>query len=303
MTRFFTILLLALAAAFSAFAAEETPPRRIVSLSPNATAVLEALGVSSELVGVTRYCRVPAGASPAVVGGLIDPSAEAVLALRPDLLVRAAVRDKSFPERMARYGIPCVELFPESYENLKRDVALLGEKTGRRERADAILRRWDEAERAVADALARRPLPRAPRVLIAWGEVFAGRASYLDALVRICGGENAAPASARAWPTLSKETLVASDADLLIRVGHDGPKRLTPAPELARALARDPVYGRMPAVRRGNVFVLDENSRLLYPAPTLVEAIPQLADAIRSAAETGENAENAKISGREVKGR
>lgn len=287
MTRIFTIVLFALAAAFSAFAAEEPPaPRRIVSLSPNATAVLEALGVSRELVGVTRYCRVPAGSTPTVVGGLLDPSAEAVLALRPDLLVRAAVRDKSFPERMARYGIPCVELFPESYENLKRDVALLGEKTGRRERADAILRRWDEAERAVADALARRPLPRAPRVLIAWGEVFAGRASYLDALVRICGGENAAPASARAWPTLSKETLVAANADLLIRVGSDGPARLTPAPELVRSLAGDPVYGRMPAVRRGNVFVLDENSRLLYPAPTLVEAIPQLAAAIRAATET-----------------
>ncbi len=287
MTRIFTIILFALAAAFSAFATEETPaPRRIVSLSPNATAVLEALGVSRELVGVTRYCRVPAGSTPTVVGGLLDPSAEAVLALRPDLLVRAAVRDKSFPERMARYGIPCVELFPESYENLKRDVALLGEKTGRRERADAILRRWDEAERAAADALARRPLPRAPRVLIAWGEVFAGRASYLDALVRICGGENAAPAAARAWPTLSKETLVAANADLLIRVGPDGPARLTPAPELARSLADDPVYGRMPAVRRGNVFVLDENSRLLYPAPTLVEAIPQLVAAIRTAAET-----------------
>lgn len=287
MTRIFTIILFALAAAFSAFATEETPaPRRIVSLSPNATAVLEALGVSRELVGVTRYCRVPAGSTPTVVGGLLDPSAEAVLALRPDLLVRAAVRDKSFPERMARYGIPCVELFPESYENLKRDVALLGEKTGRQERAEAILRRWDEAERAVADALARRPLPRTPRVLIAWGEVFAGRASYLDALVRICGGENAAPASARAWPTLSKETLVAANADLLIRVGPDGPARLTPAPELARSLAGDPVYGRMPAVRRGNVFVLDENSRLLYPAPTLVEAIPQLAAAIRAAAET-----------------
>lgn len=287
MTRIFTIVLFALAAAFSAFASEEPPAsRRIVSLSPNATAVLEALGVSRELVGVTRYCRVPAGSTPTVIGGLLDPSAEAVLALRPDLLVRAAVRDKSFPERMARYGIPCVELFPESYENLKRDVALLGEKTGRRERADAILRRWDEAERAVADALARRPRPRAPRVLIAWGEVFAGRASYLDALVRICGGENAAPASARAWPTLSKETLVAANADLLIRVGPDGPARLTPAPELARSLASDPVYGRMPAVRRGNVFVLDENSRLLYPAPTLIEAIPQLAAAIRAAAET-----------------
>lgn len=285
MIRIFTIVLFAFAAACSAFAAE-TPPHRIVSLSPSATAVLEALGVSNELVGVTRYCRVPAGSRPTVVGGLLDPSAEAVLALRPDLLVRAAVRDKSFPERMARYGIPCVELFPESYENLKRDVALLGEKTGRRERADAILRRWDEAERAVADALARRPLPRAPRVLIAWGEVFAGRASYLDALVRICGGENAAPASARAWPTLSKETLLAANADLLIRVDPDGPARLTPAPELARSLAGDPVYGRMPAVRRGNVFVLDENSRLLYPAPTLVEAIPQLAAAIRAAAET-----------------
>lgn len=257
-------------------------PQRIVSLTPCATDILGELGVSRELVGITRYCKAPEGSAPRVIGGFIDPSAEAVLALKPDLLVHADVRDRSFVNRMSGYGIPCVILFPESYENIKRDVVLLGEKTGRRERADCILKEWGEAEDAIRLGLEKRPILRRPRVLILWGEVCAGKTSYLNDIIELCGGINAAPEKTpRAWPILTKELLVGTRAEILIYVAPDGPSKLSFMPNLADSLKKNPAFALLPAVKTRKIFTLGENSRLLYPTPSLRRALPQIAQAIR----------------------
>lgn len=256
-------------------------PQRIVSLTPCATDLLSELGIRHELVGITRYCKPPPEIRPQVIGGLIDPSPEKILTLKPDLLIHANIQDKSFLERMAKHGIPYVTLFPESYENIKRDVELLGKKTQHQTQADAILKKWEEAE---ADVVLRRKLKEQthkPRVLIAWGDVFAGKKSYLHDMIELCGGSNAVSVETeRAWTTLSKEQLLACRAEILICVTPDGPDQITKTPELAEILKKNPGFRLLPALQSGNIFQLNENSRLLYPSPALIRALPQLADAI-----------------------
>lgn len=256
-------------------------PQRIISLTPCATDLLSELGIRHELVGVTRYCKPPTGTHPQIIGGLIDPAPEKILALKPDLLIHADVQDKSFLERMAKYGIPYVTLFPESYENIKRDVTFLGEKTQRQKQAALILEKWKEAE---ADVIRRRKAKkqtRKPRVLIAWGEVFAGKKSYLHPMIELCGGINAVnDETERTWLTLSKEQLLASGAEILICVTPNGPEQITKAPKLAETLKKNPGFRLLPALQSGNIFQINENSRLLYPSPALIRALPQLADAI-----------------------
>lgn len=261
-------------------------PQRIVCLSPCATDILSELGISQELVGITRYCKAPAGSPARIIGGFIDPSAETVLALKPDLLVCADVWDKSFPERMAKHGIPYVTLFPESYENIKRDVTLLGEKTERHPQARQLLHEWNKTEEAIREVLKKNPLPKKPRVLIVWGEVCAGPSSYLNDIITICGGINAAPEkTTRTWPVLSREMLITTKAELLIYVTPDGPHSLSFAPELADTLKKNPAFALLPAIRTRKIFRLNENSRLLYPTPSLRHALPKLAEAIRRSSE------------------
>lgn len=268
------------------FAAEN--PQRIVSLTPCATDILSEIGVSRELVGVTRYCKAPAGSSPRIIGGLVDPSAETILALKPDLLVHADVRDKTFLERMSKNGIRYITLFPESYENIKRDICLLGKQTGRQAQANALLKEWENAEAAIREDLKKNPLPYRPRVLILWGEVCAGENSYLNDAIELCGGINAAPAgTSRNWPLLTKEALVATRAEVLIYISADGENRFVPAPELADKLKKNPAFSLLPAIRKKKIFRLNENSRLLYPSPLLRHALPQLAEAIRKSARPG----------------
>lgn len=256
-------------------------PQRIVSLTPCATDLLSELGIRHELVGITRYCKPPPETRPQIIGGLIDPSPEKILTLKPDLLIHANVHDKSFLVRMAKHGIPYITLFPESYENIKRDVALLGEKTQRQPQAAAILKKWKDAETSVIRRRTLKKQTHKPRVLIAWGEVFAGPKSYLHPMIELCGGINAVSAETeRAWTTLSKEQLLACRAEILICVTPDGPAQITKSPKLAETLKKNPGFRLLPALRNKNIFQINENSRLLYPSPALIRALPQLADAI-----------------------
>src|SRR6266545_3724545 len=62
-------------------------PQRIVSLAPSATDIVVALGAAKRIVGVTRYETAPEVKGLPSVGGFLDPSPEAVLALRPDLVL------------------------------------------------------------------------------------------------------------------------------------------------------------------------------------------------------------------------
>ena len=63
-------------------------PQRIISLAPSTTEIVFALGLGDRLVGVTRYCDYPPAATNiAKVGGYVDPSYEAMVALEPDLSI------------------------------------------------------------------------------------------------------------------------------------------------------------------------------------------------------------------------
>ena len=64
------------------------PPRRIVSLVPSVTEILFAIGAQDVLVGVTDFCDYPPEArKKPSVGGMVAPSLETIVALKPDLVV------------------------------------------------------------------------------------------------------------------------------------------------------------------------------------------------------------------------
>jgi iron complex transport system substrate-binding protein len=64
------------------------PPKRIISLAPNITEILFAMGLGDRIAGVTSYCDFPEDAKKKPkVGGMSNPSLEAVVSLKPDMVV------------------------------------------------------------------------------------------------------------------------------------------------------------------------------------------------------------------------
>ncbi|HYD41284.1 MAG TPA: helical backbone metal receptor [Anaeromyxobacter sp.] len=243
-------------------------PRRVVSLAPSLTDVVVALGRTDRLVGVTKFDDAPEVKGLARVGGFLDPSAEAVLALRPDLVLWFA-DGGAMPavSRLAELGIPVLALPIVNVADVLAACRSVGAALGDRPAGERLAARLEDTIARSRARAARLP-PR--RVLFIVGReplVVAGPGSYPDELLRVVGARNVVEGTV-AWPVLPVERAAALDPDVVVDAavrehGRGG----------NRALAA------IPAVRRGAVRRLASDAAL-RPGPGLERALPMLFEAI-----------------------
>ncbi len=242
-------------------------PRRVVTLAPSITDVVVALGHAGRIVGVTRFDTAPEVAGVPRVGGFLDPSAEAVVALRPDLVLWLTDGSALPPvRRIAELGVPVLAIPVISVADViaatRAVAAALGDSAAG-ERVAA------ELEAAIRRARARSAsLPR-KRVLLLVGReplVVAGPGSYPDELLRILGATNVVGGTVP-WLVFPIEKAAAANPDLVIdaAVREHG--------------SADGGLGAIPAVRRGAIRRL-ETDDALRPGPALVRALDALFEAI-----------------------
>ncbi|HEU4386113.1 MAG TPA: helical backbone metal receptor [Anaeromyxobacteraceae bacterium] len=242
-------------------------PRRVVSLAPSLTDTVVAMGEGARLVGVTRYDDAPEVRSLPRVGGFLDPSPEAVLALRPDLVLWLT-DGGAFPavKRIADLGVPVRAIPVVTVGDVFACARLAGQALGNPSAGERLARSLEEA---VASAARRaRDLPRV-RVLMVIGRdplVVAGPGSYPDSLLAIAGGVNVAGAG-RPWAVYSLEKAAAANPDLVVDAAV-----LEPAEGISRLSA-------IPAVRAGRVARL-RNDDALRPGPRLAGALEDLLAAL-----------------------
>ena len=126
-------------------AGEDRPPERIVSVSPNITETLFALGLGDRVVGVTQFCTYPPEAQTRPqVGGYLDPNYEAILALKPDVVIFPG-ENEEFVHKLHELGLAALGVRHDSIEEIL-DI-------DHHDRPP--LRRRGEADRLVADIRAR----------------------------------------------------------------------------------------------------------------------------------------------------
>jgi len=250
-------------------------PQRIVSLAPNITEILFALGLDKEIVGVTRYCDYP----PQVltrekVGGLIDPDLEKIRALNPDLVI--AFRGNPLPviQRMRGLGLRVFVLeMGETLESIFLFLEKIGSVTQRSKESAGLVRRlrtkFEHIEKALQTARAK------PRVFLAlqgMGLWTCGRKSYLTDLVSRAGGANIAGRIDKRWVNYSREQILEDQPEvivLLVKTARD----FSPAKEWLDGQA---YLQSVPAIRLGRIYPLDENKTSRY-GPRLLDALDDLA--------------------------
>ncbi len=242
------------------------PPQRIVSLLPSLTESVCALGACERLVGVDRYSNAPerVRALPKVGGGL-DASPEAVLALRPDLVL-AATSARGI-ERLEALGLKVLALEPRTHEDVRRVLRVLGVAlgTGGAQAGEDAWRRIDPAVGAIARGLA--PGARGLSVYVEVGPApyGASESSFIGQTLARLGARNVLPGSLGPFPKLSPEFVVRADPDLIFIAEA----------EAARLPAR-PGWAGMRAVARGHVCALTPTQ-----ADALVRAGPRMEEGAR----------------------
>lgn len=266
------ILLLVFASLLGAGA---EPARRIVSLNPSLTEVIVALGARDALVGVDEFSakQEPAVAKLPRVGGLYDPSVEAVVALRPDLLVLVpSAQQRDFRAQIEALGVPVLALDPTSFDEVLGSIETLGARIGRPAEAKARVDAIRAARAEVEAAAASRPRPRTVLVLQREPLYVVGSGSFIDEMLRSAGADNVAAKLPDPYPRAGLEWLVDAAPELILDASGD-PGSAT------EHWARWP---SLPAVRQGRIQTL-EPGLVTLPGPRLDQALRAIAAAVQAA--------------------
>lgn len=232
---------LALAAAGPAGAGA---PRRAVVLAPSAAEIVAALGVADRLVGVCQQCDYPPAALAGLrrVGSYVTPSLEAVVALRPDLVVAVpSPGNREVVREIERLGVPTLVVGDRTLADLWEAVGRIARRFEVPDRGERLVARIRQGLGSVRAAVEGRPRP---TVLLVVGHrplVVAGAGTLQDELLDVAGAENLGRRLGGAWPTLSLET-VAREAPAVIvdaAMGSEaGLRALLPPPPEGQAAAR-----------------------------------------------------------------
>jgi len=247
---------------------------RVVSLSPSTTEALAAIGARGVLVGRSRYCDYPADVSTLPeVGGYVDPSYEAILALAPDLVTGArGPAGPALSSRLTSRGIDTYFPVTESFDGVDAMLRGLGAKTGHAREAEAVVRAMHVEEERVSAAVASRP---AVRTLLIFGIspiVAAGPGGFPDEMLRRAGGVNVVT-DGGAYPTLGLEHVMVLDPDVVVDAAWGE------AADHGRISADTPGWRELRAVKAERVVSLRDEV-VLRPGPRLGEGLRQLAHAL-----------------------
>ncbi|MDY0054835.1 MAG: cobalamin-binding protein [Methyloversatilis sp.] len=251
------------------------PAQRIVSLAPHVTELLFAAGAGGKVVGATQYSDYPDAAKAIPrVGGYTSVDMEAVVALKPDLVIvwKSGNRNQQY-DRLEKLGIPVFVNEPRSLDDVARAIEAFG-------RIAATPREADEAARAFRarrDALAKQYAARPPVAVFyqIWNKplMTINGQHLISDVMALCGGRNVFAGLPILAPTVTEEAVLAAAPEVIVASGM-GESR----PEWLDAWRR---WSALPAVKGNNLYFIPpeilqrHTPRILDGAQKLCEQLEQ----------------------------
>lgn len=193
------------------------PPRRIISLAPSVTEILFGVGLDAEVVGVTAFCDFPPQAKAKPKIGASTPNLEAILGLKPDLVV--GNKDFIRPDALAKLEqlrVPVFILAPKSVEDIFLHISTVGRLVGHDKEARAVVQ---ELRNRVHDIRHRTSSTRPVRVFYVVNSdplISVGSGSFIHQMLELAGGENIVGRVATPYPKVSLEDVLRRDPEVII---------------------------------------------------------------------------------------
>ena len=257
------------------------PLRRIVSLAPSTTEILFALGLGDRIAGVTSFCDYPeeAKAKPKI-GGMSNPSLEAIVSLKPDLVVMTTDGNpKEVEERLHSLKIRTYVFTARRLNELPNGIRSLGAAVGTPHTAVLLADDIENSIRKAAErkktSLVSRPSLRKKVLFIVWPEplIVAGPGTAMDDAIRLLGHENVAGTAKASYPKYSIEEAIRQAPDILIIGKATGMDISALSQGILKKLAS------VPAVKNDRVFYVSDG--LYRLGPRVVKGIEELAECLK----------------------
>ena len=243
---------------------------RVVSLAPNLTEIIFAVGGGSRLVGNTTFCNYPLEAQAITkVGDTMQPNIESIIALRPQLvLVSTASQLEAFTRQMEQQNIPVYVTDPHDLEGVFRTIQTLGELLGEAQRASTVVADLRNRSDAVYNAVKLLEPVKVFYQASAKPLYTAGRDSFITDVIRRAGGKSVTADVAGAWPKYSDESALASQPEAIIMASFDSMNK--DGMEIADSLRSSP------AAKNNRVYGINGDF-LSRPGPRLVNGLEEIA--------------------------
>jgi iron complex transport system substrate-binding protein len=247
-------------------------PRRVVTLAPNLTEIVFALGAGDRLVGVSEFSDYPEAARGVPRVGGLEVDAEKVAALRPDLVLAIAEGNAQGAVRaLQAAGLPVTVTPSGSLDAVLQSIRLVAERLGVPEEGRRLADRLAARRQAVRERVAGRAKPAA--LLLVWPDPpqAAGGETFLNDVLTEAGARNLV-GDRRGWPVLSREYLATAPIELLVT-----PESVEARAAWDAAFAADGILSAGTVSRARRVRV--DEAELTRPGPRVFDALERLAEA------------------------
>jgi len=258
--------------------------KRIVSLAPSITEMLFALGLGDRVVGATEYCDYPKEAIRIPkIGGYYNPNYEAIIALKPDLVVMLPGHKK--PKKyLTGLGVNTLVVKNENVNGILESILDIGKMCDAEGKAVEIL---EGIEKKISQIKPRTKSLKHPTVMVSVGRnmgsgnlqgvYIACNDGFYSSMVTLAGGINACKDHIARFPSISKEGIIRLNPQVIIDMIPDLKKNGWKEENVLKEWASLSVD----AVKNKRVHVFGEGYTVI-PGPRFVLIIEKMAQAIHS---------------------
>ncbi len=257
-------------------------PQRLISLAPSVTEVLFSLGLGDKVQGVTQYCNYPESARlKPRIGGYFNPSYEAILARKPDLVICLNEHEKEVAE-LEKLGLSVLVLDHRSVNGILQSISEVGIRCGAHQQAEDLVASLTARLNAIKAGTAGLPKP---GVLVSIGRNMgtatlkdvhvAGPPTIYNELIEYAGGVNVVQEKRRAYPIFSAEGMMQLNPQVILDMVTEVDES-----KVASLMAEWQVLGdRVKAVSDDRVHILT-GDHVTVPGPRFILLLEDMVKAI-----------------------
>ena len=262
--------------------------QHIVTLAPDLTETVYALGLEDKLVGDTSFCDTPPAAKlKPHVGSPQTPNLEAIVAMHPDLvLATTSINRAETADALLRLGIPVYTSDPQTVRGMLQSIGRMADLMGANEQGTALVAQLQARLDAVHARIAELPLVHV--LFVVWEDplITIGQNTFIADALRWAGAESVIVAKQN-WPQVSLEEIVRLQPEyILFTANHSEADK---DHELDR-LRTQPAWKALKAIQMGDILKVDDE--ITKPSPGLIGAIEQIAHALHREAFSSAAREN-----------
>ena len=256
---------------------------RVVSLSPNLTETVFALGCGKSLVGRSNVCNYPAAVKKvAIAGSFGRPNIERVLALKPDYIISAAMQDKAMIERFEKFKIKVLFLPAKSFKDYFKNLKVLGKILDCSDRAEDLCKKSEEELLKLEKNVAEISEEQKTKVLFVIQDVplyTVGETSFITDMIRLAGGRSVTASEKKAYFKCSMEWIVRQQPDVIVMPAASDRQ--------VKVLTMRPGWKDLNAVKNNRIFYKFDPDLLSRMGPRTLDGIKLLRKYFQSVKKQG----------------